>query len=301
MLSLATYPLRVLAANPLPKGFVPAQRADKAKGWLYPAEDKRLLACVTVPYEMRLFYGFLHREGPRPNEAIRFDIADADLERGAITLDRNKTNDPRTWALGADVVRALRASLARREKALGRKLRPDEPLFVGKDGQRIRVILLAERYRTNLRRAGIDRPELFETTDVRRQIRLHDARATFVTINLANGKTETWISDRTGHKSSKMINLYRRAARTAAELGLGPLAPLDESIPELAAPEGPKGGKGGGKGSAAGAEGAAPSKKQRRNKPEMRVQAAGAELSSPGIYSRASVRDRTTVGSVIRA
>jgi len=31
-----------------------------------------------------------------------------------------------------------------------------------------------------------------------------------------------------------MINRYKRAARTASELGLGPLQPLDVVIPELA-------------------------------------------------------------------
>jgi hypothetical protein len=67
-------------------------------------------------------------------------------------------------------------------------------------------------------------------------IRVHDLRATFITINLANGKTETWIADRTGHRSSDEINGYRRQARTAAELGLGELAPLDVAIPELNAP-----------------------------------------------------------------
>ena len=51
----------------------------------------------------------------------------------------------------------------------------------------------------------------------------------------ANGKSESSISDRTGHGSSVMINRYRRPARTAEELGLGPLAPLDPAIPELAA------------------------------------------------------------------
>ena len=51
---------------------------------------------------------------------------------------------------------------------------------------------------------------------------------------LANGRTETWVADRTGHKSSQMINAYRRAARTAAELRLGELVPLVEAIPELA-------------------------------------------------------------------
>jgi hypothetical protein len=39
--------------------------------------------------------------------------------------------------------------------------------------------------------------------------------------------------DRSGHKSSIMIATYRRAARSAKEVGLGPLKPLDEAIPEL--------------------------------------------------------------------
>src|SRR5882672_3426670 len=66
------------------------------------------------------------------------------------------------------------------------------------------------------------------------RLRAHDLRGTFVTLSLANGKTETWVMDRTGHQSSGMVNEYRQAARSAAELNLGPLAPLDEAIPELA-------------------------------------------------------------------
>lgn len=41
------------------------------------------------------------------------------------------------------------------------------------------------------------------------------------------------MADRTGHRSSVMINRYRRAARQVAELDLGTLLPLDEAIPEL--------------------------------------------------------------------
>jgi len=80
---------------------------------------------------------------------------------------------------------------------------------------------------------GVDRAELYETSKTRRQIRVHDLRATFVTLALATGRTETWVADRTGHKSSMMINRYRRAARTVEELGLGWLVPLDEAIPEI--------------------------------------------------------------------
>src|SRR5215831_17783569 len=84
---------------------------------------------------------------------------------------------------------------------------------------------------------GVHRAELFERTAARRPLRLHDLRATFITINMALGRSEAWICDRTGHRSSQMLNTYRRAARTAAELGLGDLAPLDECVPELSPSE----------------------------------------------------------------
>ena len=46
-----------------------------------------------------------------------------------------------------------------------------------------------------------------------------------MTVSLANGKTEQWVMDCTGHKSSQMIALYARQARTWTELNLGPLLP----------------------------------------------------------------------------
>src|SRR5690606_22958121 len=67
----------------------------------------------------------------------------------------------------------------------------------------------------------------------------HDLRGTFVTLALAVGRTEAWVTDRTGHSSSAMIYRYKRAARLAAELDTGWFAPLDEAIPELA----PRGGE----------------------------------------------------------
>jgi hypothetical protein len=41
--------------------------------------------------------------------------------------------------------------------------------------------------------------------------------------------------DRTGHKSSAMVNRYRRVARTVAEARAGSPTPLHLAIPELAA------------------------------------------------------------------
>jgi hypothetical protein len=77
----------------------------------------------------------------------------------------------------------------------------------------------------------VTRSQLFEAkAGVRLAIRAHDLRATFVTIALATGRNETWISDRTGHKSHEMVERYRRKART---WNLGELGPLYDAIPEL--------------------------------------------------------------------
>jgi integrase len=244
ILALATYPARIIGSNPLPRGWIPKLDDEKAKGYLYPDEDHRLMRCQTIPLCFRIYYGFLDREGMRADEAGRLEWSDVDLERGAVVLDENKTDDPRAWALSPDVVRALRK---------WRELCPDNArVFMGKWGNALPGHNGAKNFRDHLRRAGIDRPELFETTDARMNIRLHDTRATFITVKLAVGRTETWISDRTGHSSSDQIHNYKRAARKVAELALGDFAPLDEALPELSG----KGGSAAGGALASGAPGA---------------------------------------------
>ena len=86
----------------------------------------------------------------------------------------------------------------------------------------------------DLKRALVKRTQLFTDNEERSHIRGHDLRATFVTVHLAVGKTETWVADRTGHKSSAMIARYRRLARSQADLDEGELTPLVDALPELA-------------------------------------------------------------------
>jgi integrase len=232
VLKLAVYPARVLERSPLPVGFLPKVGPARALAWLRPDEDARLLRAEPdkVPLLYRLLYGFLAREGLRKSEALALTWSALDLEHGVLTLDQNKTDDPRAWALDPGVVRALR-----RWKGLcGEDAKPDTPVFSWK-GQGVGPQHLAITFRAHLESLEGIRRELFQSTALRRPIRIHDQRATFVTLSLALGKTETWVADRTGHKSSVMINRYRRAARTAAELNLGPLLPLDQAIPELRA------------------------------------------------------------------
>ena len=77
---------------------------------------------------------------------------------------------------------------------------------------------LAMLLRSHLQAIGLkeERPELFQSTAERRQIRVHDLRGTFVTIALANGKSEAWVLGPDGaplDRSSQMIDNYKRSAR----------------------------------------------------------------------------------------
>jgi hypothetical protein len=78
--------------------------------------------------------------------------------------------------------------------------------------------------------AGVRRPELHNATTEQITLRIHDLRGSFVTIALANRRSESWVEDRTWHRSSQMLAQYKRATRTAAELSLGDLTPLDAAL-----------------------------------------------------------------------
>jgi integrase len=217
ILKLAVYPLRIIPSSPIPEGFLPKLGLRPAFSFLYPSEDAQLLACADVPLEMRLLYGFLAREGCRLSEALALRWRDFDLTRGIVSIGRTKTDNGRSWALGEGVAEALSSSRGEAK---------DEALVFPP----VNVDRAADGFRAHLLAAHVDRPELHERTDTRRPIRAHDLRATFITLSLANGRTEAWVMDRTGHTTSAMLNRYRRAARFATEVGLGPLKPLNEAL-----------------------------------------------------------------------
>lgn len=217
LLKYAVYPAKVITTYPLPPGFLPKLGGGKAKQYLYPDEDRALLGCRYVPLVERILFGTLAREGFRLSEALALEWSDLDLGRGLVRLDANKTKDPRSWKLDDGVRRVLDTWFGWKSRPIGR---PFES--VGS--------MRAHRFREHLEYAGVDRPELHARTDARRPICVHDLRATFVTLSLANGKTETWVQDRTGHRSTLMIARYRRSARTVSELDLGSLCRFDQVL-----------------------------------------------------------------------
>jgi integrase len=246
LMRMAHYPCRLIERNPLPPGFLPKPGARKMFVYLYPAEDAKLLGCTEVPLVRRVLYGVLDREGMRREDGVSLKWSALDLVRGAVTLEDHKTADhdgARAWALDPSTAEALRR---------WRKLCPKgELVFPDQDGKPLYVDHLAQQLRDDLLAAGVTRRELHHASKGRMHMRAHDLRATFVTLSLANGKTEAWVMDRTGHTTSVMLGKYRRAARSAEELTLGWLHPMAEAIPELAkvgGKAGPSGSKGPGAG-----------------------------------------------------
>ena len=230
--NLAVYPGRHIKASPIPKGWLPKVKFSKAKDFPYPSEDATLMRATEsrVPLVRRLLWGFLAREGCRVSEATGLRWGDVDLAHGLVNLDENKTDDPRRWAMGPDVVRALKAWRERyHEGADG-----NDHVFSERSVPIADVAGLADVFRADLKAAGVERRSLYEGSSTRLRVRVHDLRALFVTHALANGRTETWVMDRTGHRSSQMIQRYRRSARQWEEASLGTLVPLDRAISELA-------------------------------------------------------------------
>jgi integrase len=238
VLSLAVYPGRHIAVNPIPREWMPKipKSANKAKSCLFPDEDGKLVSCAAVPLERRIAYGILMREGMRASELGELRWRDVDLGRGRVRLDENKTDDPRAWALSPDVVRVLAWWKKRTAGEADDLVLGGLDLTQGPRWLRGKTWALKTRHKNevgDLRTAGVDRAELFERSKSRMPIRVHDLRATFVTVSLANGRTEQWVSDRTGHRSSQMLALYTRQARQWSELELGTLQPMDVLLPEM--------------------------------------------------------------------
>jgi len=113
----------------------------------------------------------------------------------------------------------------------------------------------AQVLRADLKAVGVTREVLFSEAQTVEPLRFHDTRATFVTWAKRAGKSDAWISERTGHLTKAMIERYTRPAQTLADLEYEPFPALDGLVRALEAaresstnrPQAPKGGPGSGR------------------------------------------------------
>jgi integrase len=215
--------------NPLPRNWIPSPGGKKDTPVLYPNEDAKLMACTDdkVPLAYRLFYGFLHREGGRRSETARLQWREVDLENGVLQMDINKTDHARWWRLSEGVTEALKAWYELRKRP-----EPEELVFTDLKGLPLNLDHMADRIRDDLKAAGIARKRLFDRGENTLAFGTHGFRHSFTTRSLANGKSDDWVRQRTGHTTDQLLT-YRESAKALEELDMGDLVPLVDAIPEL--------------------------------------------------------------------
>ncbi len=239
VLSLAVYPARLIAQSPFPRGWLPPANPVKARSYLYPVEELRLMQHTTIPLAQRLYIGMACREGPRKGNLSRLEWTDLVLDLnggGVLAFDSTKNADDANWALDPGTAEALRRwrRICPSKRWVFPELAVPTVRNLPRSDRPMNVHHLSKQLRTWLKECGVDRAKLYERGKDRLPLRAHDLRATFVTLALAVGRSETWVMQRTAHKTYGMLARYRRDARTLEELGVGWLTPLHEAIPELA-------------------------------------------------------------------
>ena len=214
--------------SPLPRGWMPRRGRKKDSPILLPTEDAQLLGCEPVPVGYRLLYGFLHREGGRRTETASLRWDELDLDNEVVQLDENKTQHSRWWKMGPGVAEALKVW-----RELRGKPAPNSLVFLHLDGSELDLGNLAKLARLHLEKAGVGRARLFQKGTNMLRFGAHSFRHSFATRSLANGRTDDWVRQRTGHTSPELLT-YREAARALEELEVGEVSPLVVAIPELA-------------------------------------------------------------------
>ncbi len=223
LFDLAIVPARLRKDNPVTSYHRPRKDAPKLFAYLYPDELLALLRSPAVPLWRKVVYVLGCYTGLRKASLFALIWSGVDLEHGTMTSTVSKTDVALTFEIRADVVDLLKAWRPTPEP------KGSDPVIVREHKREDE----AEVLRADLRAAGITRAQLFDTGPTVEPLRFHDLRATFVTWARRAGKSEGWITDRTGHMSAEMVARYARAARTLTDLRIEPFPALDELISEM--------------------------------------------------------------------
>lgn len=201
--------LKLIDRHPIDPDTVPPPRkaGSVAFTYLYPDEDAALASCADLPLTRRAYWGAMTRNGFRSAELGEARWHQVDFANGLFTLDDNKTGVPRVWTLDPDVLETFR-------RIKPEDAQPEDRIFPWYDRHG-----LPAQLRRDLKLAGCTRHNLFARSGNRTPLRVHDLRATFVTLAMAAGRNERWVKARTGHTTSIMLARYERRAGDAVEAG----------------------------------------------------------------------------------
>ena len=196
----------------------PDRGPRKVKTFLYPSEIVALLACERVSLSFRRVVALATYLGLRSGELKTLRWEDLDLDRGIIQVHRGfdrmrkkdkatKGNAARKFTMEPAVLPLLRAMKA---EGSGEGRVTPMPSQSG----------LSTALRDHLRKAGIDRPDVFADDETRKHLTFHDLRASALTWMAARGDDPLKIKARAGHADLQTTEGYvRTAGEVAGQIG----------------------------------------------------------------------------------
>lgn len=220
----------------------PDRGTRKVKTFLYPSEVLALLACERVSLSFRRVVALATYLGLRSGELKTLRWEDLDLDRGIIQVHRGfdrmrqkdkatKGNAARKFTMEPAVLPLLRAM---KTEGTGEGRVTPMPSQSG----------LSTALRDHLRKAGVDRPDVFADDETRKHLTFHDLRASALTWMAARGDDPLKIKARAGHADLQTTEGYvRTAGEVAGQIG-DVFPPLPSSLlgEGLDTPSGPNAG-----------------------------------------------------------
>lgn len=202
--------LRVRTDNPSAGVQGPDRGAVTAKQYLWPSEFLQLVECENVSLRWRRLATLAVYMFPRASELRMLRWEDIDLVHGTVHIHRSRNRNT-----GAE--KSTKTRHARRfniEPALLPLLRT---MHAESDGSGLVVEMYSERnmaegLRRCLRRAGVNRAELHESTPTRKAMTWHDLRSTGITWMAVRGDEPLKIQQRAGHTDFQTTQGYIREA-----------------------------------------------------------------------------------------
>jgi len=201
----------------------PDQGAKKAKVYLWPSEFHALVTCDRVPRRWRRLFALAVYTYARAGELAALEWSDVDLEHGTVHIHRSA--DKRRGR----GLKATKSETARRIPIEPTLLPLFKALFIDARGKG-RVVrmpsagTLSDRLKFYLRRAGVERADLFESDATRKAITFHDLRASGITWCAVRGDDPLKIMQRAGHTDFETTKIYLREAENLSH-GFGEVFP----------------------------------------------------------------------------
>lgn len=219
--------LRVRTTNPCADVEGPDRGEKRAKQFLYPSEFLQFVSCEDVPLSWRRAVAQAVYLFVRDGEHRALQCADVDRAHGVVNV--TKARDRRT-----NRIKATKTKRARRFNVEPNLL----PLLAATHSEAPSAPLcelppehnISRGLKLWLRKAGVRRKELHETTRTSKGITWHDLRATGITWMAIRGDEPLRIMSCAGHENFATTQTYIRAAEAIRD-GFGDVfPPLPKSL-----------------------------------------------------------------------